>query len=480
MAERSVRATTWGNAHRAKGPQFKTNATRGNGTGDWIKVILEPPSSVQKLQTALQAKAKEAPGYRFYLLYDKLYRKDVLAYSYRCCKANKGAPGVDAQEFADIEAYGEDRFLGELSACLQSKTYQPKAVKRVWIPKAGDKTKFRPLGIPSIADRVVMTAAVVVLQPIVEVDLPAEQHGYRPNLSAHTAVREVHRLISTGHTQVIEADLADYFGSIPHAELLKSVARRVSDRHLLHLIKMWLTAPVEEDDGKGGKKRTTVNKDSGRGVPQGAPLSPLLANWYMRRFVLGWKTRGLESRLTARIVAYADDFVICCKANAEMAMAEMQAMMQRLKLTVNETKTHLRQLPKESFDFLGYTFGRCYSPKTGRAYYGTRPSRKSVSRMRQAMHETIDRRWLWRKDEEMVERVNRKLAGWSNYFCLGPVSKSYKAIDAYTTNRLRKWLCQKHKVRNTGFTRFPHEYLYETLGLICLSKRTRHLPWATA
>jgi len=443
-------------------------------------MILEPPSSVQKLQTALQAKAKEAPSYRFYLLYDKLYRKDVLAYSYRCCKANKGAPGVDAQEFADIEAYGEDRFLGELAQALQSKTYQPKAVKRVWIPKAGDSSKLRPLGIPSIADRVVMTAAVVVLQPIFEVDLPAEQHGYRPHFSAHTAVQDVHRLINTGHTQVIEADLADYFGSIPHAELLKSVARRVSDRHLLHLIKMWLIAPVEEDDGKGGKRRTTVNKDSGRGVPQGAPLSPLLANLYMRRFVVGWKKRGLESRLSAKIVTYADDYVICCKANSDIAMVEMRGMMQRLKLTVNEAKTHIRQLPKEQFDFLGYTFGRWYSPKNGRAYYGLRPSKKSRSRIIQAMHETIDRRWMGCKDEEMVERINRQLAGWANYFSLGPVSKTYRLIDRYTTNRLRRWLCKKHKVHSTGTTHFPYEYLHETLGLIRLSRRPRHLLWANA
>ncbi len=235
-------------------------------------MILEPPVSVQKLQTALQAKAKGSPGYRFYLLYDKVYRKDVLDYAYRCCRANGGAPGVDGQDFADIEAYGMERWLGELADKLRGKTYRAEAVRRVWIPKADGK-KLRPLGIPRIADRVVMTATVSVLAPIFEVDMPAEQHAYRANFSAHTAVRSVHGLITTGHTQVIEGDLASYFDSIPHAELMKSVARRVSDRHLLHLIKMWLDAPVEEDDGKGGKKRTTPNKDSGRGVPQGAPIS---------------------------------------------------------------------------------------------------------------------------------------------------------------------------------------------------------------
>ena len=316
-------------------------------------MILEPPMSVQKLQMALQAKAKEVPGYRFYLLYDKLYRKDVLEYAYRCCKANKGAPGVDEQEFADITAYGEERWLGELADTLRRKTYRAEAVRRVWIPKAGNKSKLRPLGIPCILDRVVMTAAVV---------------------------RAVHSLINTGHTQVVEADLAGYFDSIPHAELLQSVARRVSDRHLLHLLKMWLEAPVEEDDGHGGKKRTTPNKDSGRGVPQGAPISPLMANLYMRRFVLAWKRRGLETRLRAKIVNYADDYVICCQGTAHEAMTAMRQLMARLKLTVNEAKTHVCYLPQERFDFLGYTFGRCYSTQTGRAYLGTRPSPKSHQR----------------------------------------------------------------------------------------------------
>jgi len=442
-------------------------------------MILEPPVSVQKLQTALQAKAKESPGYRFYFLYDKVYRKDVLEYAYRCCRANRGAPGVDGQDFVDIEAYGEERWLGELADKLRGKTYRAEAVRRVWIPKADGK-KLRPLGIPCIADRVVMTAAVAVMAPIFEVDMPAEQHAYRANFSAHTAVRSVHSLINTGHTQIIEGDLAGYFDSIPHAELMKSVARRVSDRHLLHLIKMWLDAPVEEDDGKGGKKRMTPNKDSGRGVPQGAPISPLLSNLYMRRFILGWKQRGLESRLRAKIVSYADDYVICCNGSADEALVEMRRMMEQLKLTVNEAKTLVCQLPQERFDFLGYNFGRCYSTKTGRAYLGTRPSKKSLSRIIGAVYECTARRTTWQEAEALVSRINRMLVGWSNYFSLGPVSKAYNTIDQYTMYRLRRWLRAKHKVKNTGKSRYSNEYLHDRLGLVWLCHRTRNFPWAKA
>jgi RNA-directed DNA polymerase len=259
---------------------------------------------------------------------------------------------------------------------------------------------------------------------------------------------------------------------------MKSVARRVCDRHLLHLIKMWLEVPVEEDNGKGGKKRATPNKDRGRGVPQGAPISPLLANLYMRRFVLGWKRRGLETRLGAKIVSYADDYVICCKGSAQEALTEMRQLMERLKLTVNESKTHIRQLPQERFDFVGYTFGRCYSPQTGRAYLGTRPSKKSLQRIIGAMRETITHRALWLEAEELVVTLNRKLVGWANYFCLGPVSTSYRAIDTYTANRLRRWLCKKHKAGNTGKTRYPNEYLHDVLGLVWLYRRTSNLPWA--
>ena len=258
---------------------------------------LVPPTKVQKLQETLHVKAKGSPGYRFYMLYDKVYRRDVLEYAYRCCSANGGAPGVDGQTFADIEKYGRGRWLDELTEELRKKTYRPQAVRRVHIPKPGQPGRTRPLGIPTVTDRVVQTAALLVLEPIFEADLQPEQYAYRPNRSALDAIRAIHALVNTGHTEVVDADLSGYFDTIPHSELMKSVARRVSDRHMLHLIKMWLIAPVEETDERGRKQRTTRNKDMKRGSPQGAPISPLLSNLYMRRFILGWKVLGHEKRL---------------------------------------------------------------------------------------------------------------------------------------------------------------------------------------
>jgi group II intron reverse transcriptase/maturase len=438
---------------------------------------LRTPSGVQKLQRALHAKAKGEPGYRFYALYDKVYRSDVLTDAYEGCKANRGAAGVDGQRFEDIEAYGRERWLGELAQRLREKTYRAQAVRRVWIPKPNGKR--RALGIPTITDRVVQTALLRVLEPIFEADLPAEQYGYRPGRGALEAVQEVHRLLSAGHTQVIEADVQGYFDSIPHAELMKCVARRVADKQVLHLIKMWLKAPVEEESDRGQGPPSARAQDD-RGTPQGAPLSPLLSNLYMRRFVLGWKRLGLERRYSARIVNYADDLVICAKSQGAGALEAMRGMMERLKLTVNEEKTHLCSLPRECFDFLGYTFGRCYSRGTGRAYVGTRPSRGSVRRIVRALSEATDRRRTWQAAEEVVKQLNRELTGWAAYFCRGPVSPAYRAVNRHVTYRLRRWLCAKHKVQGRGYSRYPDRYLHEQLGLVHLPSRTHDLPWANA
>ena len=436
---------------------------------------LVTPLSVQKLQTALHAKAKGEPGFRFYALYDKVYRDDVLRHAYACCEANEGAAGLDEEHFEDIEAYGLDRWLEELAQDLKEKKYQPQAARRVYIPKQGG-TGLRPLSIPTIRDRTAQTAAKLVLEPIFEADLPDEQHGYRSGRNALTAVERVHGLLNTGHTHVVDADLSAYFDTVPHSELLQSVARRAVDRQMLHLIKMWLEVPAEEMDERRRKKRTTRNRDEKRGIPQGSPLSPLLSNIYMRRFVLGWKRLGHERRLGAHIVSYADDLVICCKGSAEDALLAMRDIMTRLKLTVNEQKTHVCRVPEQYFDFLGYTFGRCYSAQTGRAYLGTRPSKRSVRRVLQSIHEQTARNRCLLTADEMVLSLNRTLRGWANYFQLGPVGSAYRLIDRYTTTRLRRWLRCKHQ----GTVNYTNEAFYRDLGLVYLPSLTRNLPWAKA
>jgi hypothetical protein len=263
------------------------------------------------------------------------------------------------------------------------------------------------------------------------------------------------------------------FDSIPHHELMKSLSRRISDSRMLRLLKMWLEAAVEETDEKGNRHRTTRNKDQGMGTPQGAPISPMLSNLYMRRFIKGWKTGGHERRLDAHIVNYADDFVICCRGTAEEAMSVMRGMMSKLKLTVNETKTRLCRLPEGAFDFLGYTLGRNYDPRTGDSYLGARPSQKKIVRLCGAVYEMTGRDTTWLDVDEQIGRINRKLRGWANYFCSGTISKAYRHVNEYVHQRVRQWLGAKFKVKGLGKTRFRNNYLHQELGLYQLRRSSK-------
>ena len=307
---------------------------------------LETPDKVRELQIKLYRKAKSEPDFRFYRLSDKVYRSDVLQRAWAQAKANHGAPGVDGESFEDIESKGVMEWLNGLGKEWHDKTYQPQPVRRVMIAKPGGGE--RPLGIPTIRDRVAQTAAKRILEPIWEADMEPNAYGYRPKKSAQDAIQEVDKLLYAGYTDVVDADLSKYFDTIPHSELMQSVARRIVDKHMLHLIKMWLKVPVEERDEKGNK-RLTGGKDKDRGTPQGGVISPLLANLYMNRMLKGWKQTNRGEQFRARIVSYADDFVILSRGQAKEALSWARETVTRLGLTLNEQKTSIRNARKERF-----------------------------------------------------------------------------------------------------------------------------------
>jgi RNA-directed DNA polymerase len=425
---------------------------------------LETPLKIRMLQKKLYQKAKEEPNYRFYLLYDKMYREDLLAHAYALAKSNQGAPGVDGQSFRDIESRGLEEWLSGVREELRAKTYQPQAVRRVMIPKPGGGE--RPLGIPTIRDRVVQTAAKLLLEPIFEADFDPNAYGYRPKRSALEAIQKVHKLLCKGYTDVVDADLSKYFDSIPHSELVQCVARRIVDRDMLRLIKMWLKVPVQERD-ENGKPRVSGGKGSTCGTPQGGVISPLLANLYMNRFLKYWRITGRGEIFRAQVVNYADDFVILSCGCAAEALDWTRSVMTRIGLTLNEAKTSVKQARRERFDFLGYSFGPHRMRTNGHEYLGASPSKKSISKLRQKVGDLLVP-WHVAPWTEVRDRLNRVLRGWSNYFGYGTRLMAYRAVDWYVYNGVRSFLRRRHKVPTRGNTRYSDAVVFGKLGVLRL------------
>jgi RNA-directed DNA polymerase len=429
---------------------------------------LATPEQIRTLQRKLYRKAKAEPAFRFYLLYDKIYREDILRHAYAVARANAGAAGVDGVSFAQIEASGLEAWLAGLREDLVSKTYRPDPVRRVMIPKPNGGGE-RPLGIPTIRDRVVQTAAKLVLEPIFEADFEDNAYGYRPARGAVDAVKEVHRLICRGYTDVVDADLSRYFDSIPHDALLKSVARRIVDRRVLRLIKLWLKAPIEERDDGDGTRRIGGGKSNTRGTPQGGVASPLLANIYMNRFLKYWRLTGCGEAFRAHVIAYADDFVILSRRYAAEALAWTKAVMTRIGLTLNEVKTSLRNARQERFDFLGYSFGpHCYKGN-GKWYLSASPSKKSMQRLKTKVGNLLvpGNNDPW---PEVRDTLNSSLLGWSNYFCHGTRRSAFRGIDRYVYERVRDFLARRHKMAGRGTHRFSCEVVYGERGLLRLER----------
>ena len=440
--------------------------------------MLSTPEKIRTLQRKLYIKAKQEPGFRFYALYDKLMRADILSHAYKLVRANKGAPGIDGKTFGAIEAQeGKEQFLARLRQELACKAYRADAVRRVWIPKP-DGSK-RPLGIPTIRDRVVQTAAKIVIEPIFEADFCEHSYGFRPKRSAHDAVDAVAGALLKGQDHVIDADLSKYFDTIPHAKLMAAVAERISDGAVLGLIKQWLKAAVVDEDEDGVRRNNGGGKGSRRGTPQGGVISPLLANRYLHLLDRIWERHRLEERYSARMVRYADDLVICCSKGTEAPMQVLRYVLERLDLSLNESKTRVVDAREESFDFLGFCFHRRRSHKSNKLYPHVEPSKRSIQRIKDRTKQLTDRRCTPIPLSVMIEELNRTLRGWSSYFhyrnCTGVFSK----VKMHVEERLRTQLRRRYKLtsRAQAYQRFPGQVIYGRYGLFKLPTTA---PWQKA
>jgi len=417
-------------------------------------VSLATPAKLRRLQRALYATAKRDPARRFHVLYDKVWREDILAHAFALSRENGGAPGVDGVTFAQIETYGVARWLGELREEVRTGCYTPQPVRRVMIPKSGGVGQ-RPLGIPTIR----------------EADFDEAAYGYRPRRSAHDAIRIVHKALDDGRTEVVDADLSQYFDTIPHAALMTCLARRISDGRMLHVLKMWLKAPVAEPDERGAQ-RMSGGKRATRGTPQGGVVSPLLANIYMHRYIKAFRRYGLDQKYGAQLVTYADDLVVLCRHGAQEVLEKTRGWMASIGLALNEGKTCVRNARCESFDFLGYTFGPMYSPRTGGRYNGARPSKKAIASIKGAIRRRL-RTGNHAPWAEVVSRLNRTVRGWAAYFCYGSLAKARHDVQLHLYHSVRRFLRRRHKLAGPGYRQFPVAAVFGELGVLALDRLPR-------
>jgi group II intron reverse transcriptase/maturase len=432
------------------------------GRNEEIAVMLATPERIQELQKKLYQKAKQDREFRFYALYDKVYRKDILEHAYHLVRANKGAPGIDGIVFEAIEEQGAERYLEQIAEELRSKTYKPSPVRRVYIPKPDGSR--RPLGIPTIKDRVVQMAVKLVIEPLFEADFQDCSYGFRPGRDAHQAMDEVNLQLRCKNVHVIDADIRKYFDTIPHDRLLKAVAKRIVDKNILRLVKMWLKAPiVEEENGK----RTYKGND--KGTPQGGVISPLLANIYLN-------TLDVAMKMT-RLVRYADDLVVLCRYNVHTTYGRLAAVLEGLGLTLSTEKTRIVDAAREGFTFLGFTLRMVKSPRTGKMFPLIVPSKKAIGRIKKEIKDATCRKNLALPNEATVARLNMALRGWVNYFHYMHCTKAFAHLKNYTEERVRVYLSRKHRLRGRGYTKYPNAYLYENLGLYRIPTTA---PWTSA
>lgn len=439
---------------------------------------LSTPITIRTLQRKLYAKAKQEPAYRFYALYDKVCRLDILSHAYARVRANGGAPGIDGLSFEAV-ACGEgiDAFVQGLHRQLCDKTYRAQGVRRVWIPKSDGSQ--RPLGIPTLADRVVQMAVKLVIEPIFEADFVEYSYGFRPKKSAHEAVDALAESLYAGYTQVIDADLSKYFDNIPHAKLMAVVAERIADGAILALIAQWLKAPVIGETPRGGTRVEGGGKGQRRGTPQGGVISPLLANCYLHLLDRIWQRHGYAEKRQARLVRYADDFVVLCRHETDAAMTIVRQVLERLELTLNDRKSRTVDARQEAFTFVGFSLRMRRSRFSGKDYPHVEPSAKSLQGVKSKISSLTARNRTAKPLPEVVKDVNQVLRGWTGYFHYRNSSRVMGKLRYHVEERMRTHLGKRHKVRKRGerFARFPSRTYYTELGLY---KVPTNAAWKTA